>query len=492
MLTRREESLAAQLVILTIARIAGFVISFAVPLVLVRIFDKSEFGLYKQLFLISGSAVPILTLGLHASLYYFVPRDDGDGHRFIIQALGLLSLTGALALAGLTVGANWISGHFGAPQLAHLLPVLGLFVLLSVPGDIVTALPLIDRRPTLAAATMAGSDLVRSGLMIAAAVLFRDVEAVVWAVIAVAALRGVWLLSYIRWRRPRRARSLNRHDTLLQLRYALPFAIAVLFETGLTRFHEYYAASSLRVADFAIYSVGVLQIPLLGLLVDSVLDVVIIRAAEAHKSEDRATLRGLWYTAIERLALLLIPAWLFFEIMAPDVIGLLFGPAYAGAVPVFRVFTCTMLLWLVLDHGILRATGDTPFLVKANAVGLCVGVLVTLLIGKISAPIGAVAGYVGGFMTVRALGAAQVARRLDIPRRALFSWITLFRLFGVAAVSGAVTILLLRPVEGPHVLRLPLGAAIFGITYLTLVHWYGLLPLRELRALLLRFVPAYR
>lgn len=114
---RQERSLAVQSVILTGARAAGFVLTFAIPLVLVRIFSQDEFGVYKQVFLISATLVPICNLGLNASLFYFVPRDGGRGQRFVHQALALLSLAGAAAGLALVVAGDVVAaalaGGFG-------------------------------------------------------------------------------------------------------------------------------------------------------------------------------------------------------------------------------------------------------------------------------------------------------------------------------------------------------------------------------------------
>ncbi len=43
-LRRKEESLAVQSIVLTTGRIVGFAITFAIPVVLVRVLDQSTFG----------------------------------------------------------------------------------------------------------------------------------------------------------------------------------------------------------------------------------------------------------------------------------------------------------------------------------------------------------------------------------------------------------------------------------------------------------------
>jgi len=489
LLGRRESSLAVQSIILTAARVAGFAFSFAIPLVLVRVFDQAEFGIYKQLFLISGTAIPILGLGLGASLFYFIPRDSGDGQRYVLQALLLLALTGATAGLAIFLGADVIAHQFQAPSLRDYLPVLAVFVFLSVPSQLITVVPVADRRPTIAGFSIAGADIVRAAAIILAALLARSLEAVLWAAVAAIALRGAWLLVYVRIRRDPGHKARARRDLRGQFGYALPFAAAVLFQTGLARFHEYYVAASVSPERFAIYAIGVLHIPVITLLAQSVAEVMIVRAAQAYRAGDRGELRRLWHAAVGRLAVFLLPCWALAELFTPELIGILFGPAYLGSVPIFRIFLATILLMVVVDHGILRATGDTPYILKTNVAGFAASVVAVALLAKISVVLGAVTGYIVGMIALRALGLVKVAARLGLRFRDLLPWRELARVAAAILISSglAATTFLL-----PHaLLRILCGSAVFAGVYLVIVLRWELIPRGEIRAILTRFIPAY-
>lgn len=485
---RQERSLAVQSVILTGARAAGFALTFAIPLVLVRIFSQDEFGVYKQVFLISATLVPICNLGLNASLFYFVPRDGGRGQRFVHQALALLSLAGAAAGLALVVAGDVVASALDSPALADHRYAVALFVALSIPALLIDALPVVDRRATIAAWAIAGGDLVRASAIVAAAVAWRSVGAVVWAAVLSAALRGAALLAYIRFRTADPGPRANARDLAAQLRYAVPFAVAVVFEIGLNHFHQYFVAARASAAGFAVYSVGILHIPILGMLVASVVDVMLVRAAEAHRAGDVAALRNLWHVTLERLAAILVPCWLLAQLFARDVFALLFGPDYLAAVPVFRIFATTLLLWGLVDHGILRATGDTPFIVKANVAGLAASVATVLALARVSLFLGAIAGYVVGLGVMRSLGIAMVARRLGLTPGDVLPWRTLGRVGAAALASGAVAAVAL-PLPGP-LPRLLAGCALFAVAYTLIAYRWELVPRQEVAALVRRFVPA--
>ncbi|HEU0252382.1 MAG TPA: hypothetical protein VFR12_05070, partial [Pyrinomonadaceae bacterium] len=63
-------SLTVRALWLLIAKILAFSLSILLPLLLVRRLSQSEFGLYKQAFLVVGSGVALLPLGFQMSAFY--------------------------------------------------------------------------------------------------------------------------------------------------------------------------------------------------------------------------------------------------------------------------------------------------------------------------------------------------------------------------------------------------------------------------------------
>ncbi len=59
---------------LLVSKLVSFAITTALPLILTRKLTKTEYGYYKQLFLILTSAAALLPFGMNMSLFYFVPR----------------------------------------------------------------------------------------------------------------------------------------------------------------------------------------------------------------------------------------------------------------------------------------------------------------------------------------------------------------------------------------------------------------------------------
>ena len=80
-------------------RAVGFAATFAIPVILARVLDQTDFGTYKQLFLIAATLYGVGQFGMAESLLYFLPRATGDGARYVANAVLALALGGTLCLA---------------------------------------------------------------------------------------------------------------------------------------------------------------------------------------------------------------------------------------------------------------------------------------------------------------------------------------------------------------------------------------------------------
>ena len=80
--------------LLVTGRVVGLVASFAIGIVLARLFAPAAFGTYKQFFLVYGTLYGLAQLGMAESLYYFVPRNPARTGRYAFNALVTLAVAG--------------------------------------------------------------------------------------------------------------------------------------------------------------------------------------------------------------------------------------------------------------------------------------------------------------------------------------------------------------------------------------------------------------
>lgn len=462
---------------------AAALFAMAIPIVLVRLLDQDTFGHYKQLFLIAGTAFAILTLGLPASLYYFVPRAaSGEAGSFHRQTALLLSCLGLLGATLVLSGRPLLERFFDA-RVGPYVPWIALFIALSVPAALIPVSPMVDRRSRLAASLMITFDLLRSGALITAAVIWRDLLAVlVVACVAMAfQLGAVW--AYLAWR-PDGLRSQSSLGKLrTQLAYALPFAGTALIGLTRNKLHAFYVAGTFSAADFAIYAVATLNIPLIGQLSQTVGEVVVLENAEHHARGRRGEMRRVWHRATTILGLVLIPIFVVAEVFAPEIIRTLFGSPYEAATPIFRVFLLGLPLAIFLGSPMLRATRDLGTMVVADGISLGVTIAVLALLAGPFGPLGAVASLVAGRATFMLAASQRTARRLGLGVRDFLPWSTLARIFLLSAVGAVAARFLVDVIPLPVPVRLLLGGFLGTILFAAMAWFARLVPESERKLL---------
>jgi O-antigen/teichoic acid export membrane protein len=475
-----EESGRVQSVVMAIARVVSSLLAMGIPIVLVRVLSQSTFGNYKQIFLFADTAQNILLLGIPGSLYYFVPRSSQQSQRFMVQSavlLGILGLVGGAALWGLGPVLESVF-HLSMTRYSLL---LSLLVALSIPAAMLSVAPMADRRPHIASVMLIGSDLFRGLLLVSVALLTRSLAAVVLATAAVYATQIVALVGYLTRRGEVGTWWPTRESILTQMRYVLPFSGAAILGLARDQLHAYYVAASFSSAEFAVYAVATLQVPFVGHLIQTIGEVLVIGSSRHFANGDVKAMRHLWYRATYVLALGLVPVFTIVSVFARDLIVVMYGPAYAPAAPVFRVFLFGLLTTIILTSPLLRATGDLRRMVEADVASLLATIAVLVLTVRSLGVVGAALSMVVGNIVFVLFTAARARERLQVGLVRLVEWRRIALVLATSAVASVLPYALLSAAPTP--VRLVLGGGSAGLFYVALVWYFGLLPEQEERLL---------
>ena len=314
---------------------------------------------------------------------------------------------GCLALLWVTRGP--ISAWFGNPQLSDDLILLGLVLAPMLVATMFEIVMISRQQHMKAAVTYAISDLARTLLFIVPAIGFRSLRGVLVGAVAFGILRLAAMLVYLRREFGRDLR-VDVDVWRRQLAYALPFALAVGIEVVQLNFHQYVVAARFDAATFAIYAVGCLQIPLVDLVMTSTVSVMMVQMAEHARTGDRRAALALWHDTVYKLAALMFPLAVFLIVAARPVIVALFTARYLASVPIFMVWTLTILPAAFAVDGVLRVYAQTRFLLVMNIVRFA---LVVVLIGPLLWGFGLVGAVL---VTLLATSLAKVAGAMRITR----------------------------------------------------------------------------
>ncbi|HJQ68937.1 MAG TPA: oligosaccharide flippase family protein [Blastocatellia bacterium] len=485
-LTRRAAALAA-------AKTVAFALSVLMPLVLVRTLDQSEFGLYKQAFLILSSALMLFGLQVSASAYYFMPRLPEKKAQVAMNVLIFYLAVGAVVALLFAAYPRWVTLVFSGDELAEQMPVLGLAILFWLVSSFIEIAPVANGDIRAASAFIVLSQLTRTSLLLGAAVLFGTVRAVVAAAVIQGALQCAILFGYLRKEFGHFWRSFDKKLFKAQLGNALPFGLGGLAYVVQSDMHSYFVSYYFDPATFALYAVGCFQLPLFTLLLDSVGSVLIPEIARLQVEADRRAIFMLWVSAARKVAFFFMPVCAFLFLMRHEFITTLFTDSYAGAAPIFAINVAAMLLNIFLSSAVLRAFDECKYFSMKLHIMLIPVMWVSLWVGiRAGGLVGAMAAFALVQTVDVAITTAKAGHILGLKIKDLRSLAPLARtLAAVAAASLAVISIkqLLPDVRGLTALAATFAA--FGGVYLAVAFVVGAVTDAEksdLRAALVRFI----
>ena len=447
---------------LLLARGAATVLGFLLPLILARLLPQAQFGTYKQVWLVASTGYWMLQMGLTASLYYFIPRQDGRGRAWYTQALCGVSLFGAIGALGVYLARFAIARQFNNPELADFGLQLAVITFTMTATAPLEPELLASGQTKLSALLSFSSDAVRVVASVVPLLAGWGLQGFFWAYVLHGALRlsaCLWLL----WRQG--GPELDRKLFLEQLAYALPFGAAILLDTPQKTFHQWAVGSSVDAAAFAIYAQGCFQLPVVSLLYQPISDVLQCRLAAPGGREHGA---HLFHDANLRLAAVLFPFTALMLASAGLFVPALFTHRYDGSVPIFRIAVLVTPFAALPLEGVLRATGQTRYVFRIFFWKLVATVPAVLLGIKLGGMVGAIAGHTVADVSIRCMMLARVRRELRCSWGEVLPWAQLGELAVGAVVACAPVVLIARAYAGgPRpLLALCAAGACYAAVYL--------------------------
>ncbi|MGE5624344.1 MAG: lipopolysaccharide biosynthesis protein [Bacillota bacterium] len=464
-------------------RTLGFVVSFAIPVVLVRIFSQTEFGTYKQLFLIYTTLYGIGQLGMAESLYYFLPSAPADRGGYVTNAVLVLALSGLACLGLLWINEKAVGRGFKNPQLVTYLPLIGTYLLLMLVTAVFEIVMITRKRHLFAFGAYALSDLVRSVLYLLPALLFRSLGALFLGALAFAAVRFGAVALYLR---REFSEGLRFDATLMKkhLAYALPFALAVSIETLQNNLHMYVVSYHFDAATFAIYSVGCLQIPLVEFMMTSTSSVMMVKMGEDLRDNRNEEALDLWLDTTRKLTLLFAPLVGVLVVTANKLIVLLFTSNYAASAPLFMLWSLSMLFAAIMTDSVLRVHADTRFLVVLNLLRLAVVALAIVPLLSRFGLVGAVSVTLLATAVAKCAALARVTAILRCGFSHVLPWRNLLSILAIAAGAGLPCLLLESALQLPTLPGLLILGTLYALSYGLLLWFCGPLSAGERRTIL--------
>jgi len=361
-----------------VAKSFAFVVSLALPLLLVRRLSQAEFGSYKQAFLVIGTAIAILPFGFGTSTFYFLPRETTPrANKQIILNVVLFNLiVGLLAFLIMWTRSDLFGRLFHDSQLIGHQALIGLVILFWLFSSFLETIAVANQEPKFSTAFIVGAQLSKAVLLLSAAIWFGTVYSLIVASLIHGLIQTVVMIAYLHTRFRGFWFSFSWPMLRTQLSYALPYSLTALLYTAQTDLHNYFVSNRFNAATFAIYSIGCLQLPFLGILTESLASVMIPRLSLLQRDNDHREIVRLMAEVMRKLAFVHFPVYAFLMISGKEFIRWLFTDAYLESWPIFAINLTLIPFYVIMLDPIVRAYAEQRyFLLRLRLFLFCVLVI---------------------------------------------------------------------------------------------------------------------
>jgi O-antigen/teichoic acid export membrane protein len=432
--------------------------------------DREHYGLYKQAFLVITTAMIVLPLGVPMSAFYFLPRETTRRCETVLNIVLFHVAAGALACGALALCPSILTAIFHDSGLAPYAAWIGVVILCWVIGSFLDIVPVANDEIRLASAFIVAIQASRALVFVGAILAFGTLRSLLVAAILHGAIQTIVLFCYLESRFAGFWRAFDWQMLREQLSYAIPLGAAGILMIVQTDLHNYFVSNHFGPAMFAVYSLGTLQLPLMGLIQEATNSVLITRVSILEKRDERREILMLAARAARQLAVVYFPVYVFLMVAGREFIRVLFTARFADSWPIFAVNLTLLPLGILLLDPLYRAFEHQRYFLLRLRLLLAAALILTLaLFTARLGLLGVIAVVVLIAVFERIVMAIHFGRLLGVTRRdaVLLRDVGKLALAALAAGVVADVIRLLLARESAFAILATCGVA-FALVYLPL------------------------
>lgn len=436
----------------------------ALPLILVRLLNREEVGIFKVFFLYL-SLFPLFSGagGVMNGLFYWAGQKDEQVTA--LQASGVLLLAAAFL---------WIvlSFLFFDPLMkltgwnAVILSCFILSMLGALAGPFFEDSAIATGRIWTGALFLSGFELVRTSAILVTVLITGSLTAVLLVHVITSVLRV--LCGYL-WASRFSLFSLRLEWQSVKkvIVYATPISIAWAFGVFIKSADQLILSTIVSPEAFALYSIGCLSIPPLFIYEQSITRVLIPRLAESFAEKEHTKAASLFREAVANLSLIYIPSIVGLALFARPIIQILFTPEYADAAFYLEIFSLSYLLNIFPYDSVARAQGDSPWIMRTFIAFSIVTALLVYPVTLIAGPVGALISFLIVGTALRLYALRYSLKRAEWNLRAMFPFSSLAKALLLSLLLGSLC-LVAKPLFSSQTSWFLVCGPLFGLSYFPL------------------------
>jgi O-antigen/teichoic acid export membrane protein len=449
--------------------------TLVLPVTLVRIFDKTEIGVYRQIFLVIGTACNVLPMGFTLSAFYYLPRETKRRGLIVMNIVIFLTGVGIISGGAIAIFPQILNRIVNNGALAPYSGWIGLTIFLWLFSGLLENIATANEDVRSSAVFIVFAQLSKTVLILTFGLIFRSVVALLYA----AVLQGIIESSMLLWYLCKAFPGFWRHFKFAVFReqtsYVAPLGLAGFAYTAQCDLHSYIVAEHFTVENYAIYSIGSGQLPLINTVRDALVSVLLARISSLQQNGETEQIRLLMLRAVRKLSAMYIPVAVCLFVLGREFLITVYTAKFVSSLPFLMLNALLLPLSGMITDPVLRAYAAYRYVTLKVRLAMLV-VLVVLALSSIHylGMIGVMASYVFCVTAERLLLFRLTMRILNATWRDWKLVQDVWKYLAAALMAGfAVLGMKLALPDAKPQLVLCLGAALFSVIYLVTIHVSG-------------------
>ncbi len=380
---------------LTVGNLTNSLITVFSIMVVTRALSQIEYATYRQTFLAFNFALPFLSLGISEGLYYFLPTEKSRFSGRVFDAYVVCILAGIVFSMFIILGGNnLLALRFNNPKVAPLLYWLIPYALIVLISNTSSVIFNIQNKMKL---------YVKVNIISTIAITFAFIIAIIASPTAKTAVivmsighitRGlIFIVATIKIlpdgnKRPQ----LNSIKELVL--FSLPLGVATMIGQITSQMDSLFVSVMTTPKEFAIYSVGAIEVPVIGIILGSFSTAIIPDMRKLIQNNDIKSASDLFISVTKKIASITLPIMTFLFFWSNEFVLLLYSNKYYEAVPIFQVYLLYFFIRIAFTGPIFVSFGMNSFLLKKTIISLFLNAILTFVFIKFIGPIGAAIGTI--------------------------------------------------------------------------------------------------
>ena len=326
------------------------------------------------------TAVNILPLGFQMSAFYYLPREKERAPAFVLNIVLFLSLIGIVVCAVLMVYPGVLRYVVGSGAgLEQYATLIGLTIFTWMASSFLEIVATAQGDVKVSTTFIIAAQLAKTLFLLVAAFTFHTIYALLIAAILQGVIQLLILIWYLNREFPGFGRRFDPAAFREQAAYVLPFGISAIVATAQSDLHSFLVAHRFTPPEYAIYSVGAAQLPLVALLGHAVNLVMLTKVSSLQSHGDDEGVRILLFRAVRKLSMVYIPVTAALFVLGKDFIETMYTSAYLSSWPILALNLALLPLAAMNVDAVLRAYAQFRFKVLVLRIAMVALLVVTSL-----------------------------------------------------------------------------------------------------------------